>query len=321
MKRLLELSAFLLICFCIPLLFYHSENSMTEKEISKNENDIISSLEKTMIRLLRTQQNEVIELPLEEYVKGVLAAEMPASFELEALKAQAIVARTYTMYQMEHHLDKHENADICDDIFCCQAYKTKEDAFSSGNEEEERKWRKIHEAVNQTSGKYITYEGEVIEAFFHAHSGGKTEDVKYVWNGEKIPYLQSVEGMEEEAFLDEKCIEKTKLKELIASLVPSYDANKDTITIIDKTPSGRVYHLKIGDVIVKAEKLRRCIDIRSTYFTIEEDEKTITFHTNGYGHGVGMSQYGANQMAKEGKTAEDIICHYFNNVTIVSSSH
>lgn len=270
------------------------------------------------IRLLITQKNEVIELPFEDYLKGVLIGEVPMTYEIEALKAQAIVARTYTLYRMKTNPNRHENADMCDDINCCQAYQTKEYAFASWDDEvENEKWEKLETAVETTKGRVITYEGELISAFFHANSGGQTENIKYVWGDQEVPYLQSVKGNEKDVLQDVRSFTKKEFAKLIEEKVKDYAEKNDSIEILDYTGSGRVNTLKIGEVVMKATDLRKMIGIRSTNFRIEKAEDgTLTFYTIGYGHGVGMSQEGANAMATDGATCEEIIKHYYTGVDV-----
>ena len=318
-KYILSYCLFIAICFMIPSFFIDFKE-VNNKEISnenKKSGDTAKNESKYMIKLLLSESKEIVELSMDDYIKGVLLGEMPITFELEALKAQAIVARTYTMYKLKNNPKVHENADMCDDINCCQAYKTKEYAFASWDDEEENaKWQKLEDAVIGTSNLIITYSGEVIEAFFHAHSGGQTENIKYVWGDSEIPYLKSVNGNEGEAYQDSKTFTKLEFKELIKSKVPNYDVKKSILKIEDYTGSGRVNMLKIDDIEIKATELRKITGIKSTNFRIEESGDNITFYTVGYGHGVGMSQYGANQMAKDGKSYEDIIKHYYTGVEI-----
>ena len=245
---------------------------------------------------------------------------MPITYELEALKAQALVARTYTLYKLKNNPGAHNGADMCDDINCCQCYKTKEYAFASWDDSgENEKWAKLEEAVDATKNQVITYNGEIISAFFHAHSGGKTENVKFVWGGNEIPYLQSVDGKEDEAYKDVKEFTKEEFAECIKSIAPDYLTNDYEIEILDYTGSGRVNQLKIGETVVKATELRKLTGIRSTNFRIQKNENgSITFYTIGYGHGVGMSQYGANAMAKKGIQYDEIIKHYYTGVEIES---
>lgn len=326
LKKFLIFAVFIAICFLIPAFFVESRpltNKLDKEEITVSGEKDLSDTEKihvSMIKLLLKDSNQIIELSLDDYIKGVLIGEVPITYEKEALKAQAIVARTYTLYKLKNNPSVHENADMCDDINCCQAYKTKEYAFASWDDSEEmEKWQKLESAVNETKNMIITYDGEIIEAFFHAHSGGKTENVKYVWSGVEIPYLQSVESNESYAYTDTKTFTKTEFKELIKNDIPNYDEKTSKIEILDYTGSGRVDNLKIADTNIKATKLRSLLKIKSTNFRIEEKENEIIFYTVGYGHGVGMSQEGANQMALNGKSAEEIIKHYYvgTNVEII----
>lgn len=318
LKKFLIFAVFIAICFLVPAFFVESRpltNKLDKEEITISGEKNLSDTEKmhvSMIKLLLKDSNQIIELSLDDYIKGVLIGEVPITYEKEALKAQAIVARTYTLYKLKNNPSVHENADMCDDINCCQAYKTKEYAFASWDDSEEmEKWQKLESAVNETKNMIITYDGEIIEAFFHAHSGGKTENVKYVWSGVEIPYLQSVESNESYAYTDTKTFTKTEFKELIKNDIPNYDEKTSKIEILDYTGSGRVDNLKIADTNIKATKLRSLLKIKSTNFRIEEKENEIIFYTVGYGHGVGMSQEGANQMALNGKSAEEIIKHYY----------
>ena len=165
--------------------------------------------------------------------------------------------------------------------------------------------------------KVITYEGNLIAAFFHANSGGRTENAKYVWGGEDVPYLQSVDGNEIDIYEDTKSFTKAEFAELIKDFVKDYDKNNYSIDILDYTESGRVNNLKIGDVVIKATDLRKALGLRSTNFKVRKDENdNVQFNTIGYGHGVGMSQEGANQMASEGATYEEIIKHYYTGVEV-----
>ena len=192
--------------------------------------------------MLHTFNNEVEEIPLEEYICNVVSAEMPADYEEEALKAQAIVARTYTMYKMNHK--KHDNADICDSSSCCQAWISKEDRLNRWEEENrESNWNKIQKCVKDTKGKIITYNNEPINAFFHANSGGSTEIPKEVWGGNDFPYLQVVQTAGEEGYKQYKSEVSYSFLELIDKLKEKYsdieiDFNNDeSIKILEYTES------------------------------------------------------------------------------------
>ena len=153
------------------------------------------------INLLHTKTGELENLPIDEYLYGVVSAEMPASYDIEALKAQAVVARTYTIFQIKNSKGKHEEADMCDDFNCCQAWISKEDRLNRWSiDEKDSNWEKIVNSVNMTQGKIITFNGEPIDAFFHSNSGGTTETANNVWGGSNLPYLQSVQTSGEEGY-------------------------------------------------------------------------------------------------------------------------
>lgn len=294
--------------------FNEKAKNVENNKDEKSENEIYSS---NKIKLLLTETNQVVELDFEDYIKGVLIGEVPISYELEALKAQAVVARTYTMYKLKNATSKHAfDADMCDDINCCQAYKTKEYAFASWDDaEENEKWAKLEEAVNSTRGEVIEYNGELINAFFHAHSGGTTEDAKYLWGKNPIPYLVSVDGKEGYVYQDTKTYTKAELMELLKGEVPS-SSGEYTFEIKDYTGSGRVNQLAVNGINMDGAHFRSLTGIKSTNFRIEQSGDTITFYTVGYGHGVGMSQEGANQMAIDGSNYMDIIKHYYTGVEV-----
>lgn len=309
---------YMIICFLIPTLVngdFKNENIVEiNNEQIKKDSEIYNSKK---IKLLLTESNQVVELDFEDYIKGVLIGEVPITYELEALKAQAVVARTYTMYKLKNAPTKHTfDADMCDDINCCQAYKTKEYAFASWDDSEENeKWAKLEEAVNSTRGEVIEYNGELINAFFHAHSGGMTEDVKYLWAKNSIPYLVSVPGNEGYIYQDSKVFSKSQLAELLKNEVPNVSGDI-IFNIKDYTGSGRVNNIEVNGINMDGAHFRSLLGIRSTNFRIEQSGDNITFFTVGYGHGVGMSQEGANQMAIDGKNYIDIIKHYYTGVKI-----
>lgn len=298
------LISFMIVCFFVSNLFCFN--------LSKDET-------KNTIKLLITSTNEVIELSLDEYITGVLIGEVPSSYEDEALKAQAIVARTYTLYKLKNSPDSHENADMCDDVNHCQAYKTKEYAMQCWDDDVEKlKWNKLENAVKSTSGKVITYKNNLINAFFHAHSGGMTEDVKYIWGKEAIPYLKSVKSEEGYSYDDKVVYSKKDFFEIIKNKYSDYDDSMTNYSIDELTPSGRVNKMTIGNKVFLGTEIRQIYGLRSTYFSLKEEDENIIFTTKGYGHGVGMSQEGANYMALQGKNCEDIIKHYYTDVDIVS---
>ena len=333
-KILIYLIVLILICFSLPIIFTSefSKRTYSDKVINNTENSTIQNIigESTYdyakyntIKLLHKDSNEIEEIDLDEYLYGVVSAEMPASFEEEALKAQAVVARTYTIYKIVNNDGKHGDSDICDDSTCCQAWISEEERKERWDEEErEDNWNKIVNAVNNTQGKIITYEGKPINAFFHSNSGGETEAPINVWGGSGYPYLQSVSTSGEDAYsqysseaeFTEKEFEE-KIKEEHSDFKIDFD-EKDCIKIEEYTEGNRVKTIKIGNLELSGVEVRNIFGLRSANFKVSIEENKIKFEVIGYGHGVGMSQTGADSLAKEGKNYEDIIHHFYTNVEI-----
>lgn len=273
------------------------------------------------IKLLHKKTEEVEEVELDQYLCHVVSAEMPADFEVEALKAQAVVARTYTLYKVGNK--KHENADICDDSTCCQAWISKEDRLARWEESKrESNWQKIEQCVNDTKGKIVTYNNEPINAFFHSNSGGITELPVNVWGGSGLPYLQVVETAGEEGYSQYASEIELSNEELIAKLKEKYEdiqidfANNEDIKILEYTDSNRVKTIKFGNHDISGVEARSLFGLKSTNFEISKQADKIKFTVKGYGHGVGMSQTGADTMAKQGSSYEDIIHHFYKEVEI-----
>ena len=337
-KILLYSSAFIMLFFIFPAICTVTPKEETHETNAEETEDLEETQNQTQetqtaekydyqkyktIKLLHVDTNEVEELDIDEYLYGVVSSEMPANFEIEALKAQATVARTYTIFQMINNSGKHENADICDDSNCCQAWITKEERLSRWNvEEAEANWNKIVEAVNTTSGKIITYNGAPINAFFHSNSGGVTESSLNIWGGIDYPYLKSVETSGEDGYTQYSSEVKLSKEELLTKLKEKYQdceidfSQENCIQITELTSSGRVKTIKFGNKEIAGTEARTILGLRSTNFTFSIDGDNVTFSVKGYGHGVGMSQTGADSLAKEGKNYEDIIHHFYTGVEI-----
>ena len=320
---------FLLVFFLLPAFLTKKDWEVSAKvpenetsENTKQATDTYDYKNYGTIKLLHKSTGEVEEVPLDTYLCNVVSSEMPADFELEALKAQAVVARTYTIYKIQNK--KHDNADICDDSSCCQAWVSKEERFSRWDEDKrESNWAKIEQSVNDTKGKIITYEGKPINAFFHSNSGGTTELPVNVWGGgTEYPYLQVVETAGEEGYTQYSSEATFTQDELIEKLKTKYEDitidfnNDDDLKILDYTDSGRVKTVKFGNHELSGTETRSLFDLRSTNFEIIKENGNIKFSVKGYGHGVGMSQTGADTLAKEGKNYEDIIKYFYVGVEI-----
>lgn len=302
------------------------KNNYEKNENEKsNGNDNYEYSKYNTIKVLHKRMNQIEEINLDQYLLGVVSAEMPANFHEEALKAQAIVARTYTIYTIIHNQNKHEGADICDDSKCCQAWISKEDRLEKWKEEErESNWKKIEEAVNSTKGKVITYNGEVIDAFFHSNSGGKTEQPVNVWGGTNYPYLQAVQTSGEEAYSQYSSEVELSKEEFVRKIKEKHnnfeiDFNKENcIQIEELTESNRIKTIKLGNITVSGVELRTILGLKSANFKVEINGDIVRFNVIGYGHGVGMSQTGADSLAKEGKNFEEIIKHFYTGVEIIN---
>lgn len=244
-----------------------------------------------------------LDSDLEEYVVGVVAAEMPAAFPEEALKAQAVAARTYQIRQMQAAGSDSVLYDVG------QAYIT--------TEEQKKKWGenyafyagKIRNAVRATAGEIMVYNGEPILAAFHAQSAGKTEDAENVWN-EAVPYLKSVNSMDDKNAPDNKTVVTFSAKEISDKL----GCDVEEISILSRTEAGYVDEVQAGDKILTGREVREALALRSANFTIEKRENDIIFTVFGYGHGAGMSQYGASFLAEKGMDYHEILNHYYTDI-------
>jgi len=269
----------------------------------------------------------VEEMSMERYLIGVVAAEMPASFELEALMAQATAARTNALYNMQvRPKSNHPNADVCTEYTCCTAYGYDEqlqELWKSGYIEYASK---IINAVLKTDGKYVTYEDEPILALFHSSSAGRTEACENVWST-GLPYLVSVYSPETEQDVTNYTASVTVQRPVFINTIQNsyptaaFVGNEESwIKDITLNESGRVDEMVIGGVPVKGTALRTMFGLRSTAITYEWVDRNIVFTTTGNGHGVGMSQYGANVMAKGGRNYRDILRSYYTDTIIMDYS-
>ena len=276
--------------------------------------------ESRTVRVLE-EDGQVEELTMGEYLWRVVAAEMPASFEPEALKAQAVCARTYCLWKMSAGRHSDEGADVCADSACCQAYLTREEAAERWGEAAEAYTARIAAAVADTDGQVLTYEGSPIQAAFFSSSTAATEDAAAVW-GSSLPYLVSVDSPEGDEVPDYRStviLTAEELKRLVMSAYPDADLSGDPsgwLTNTGYTASGRVAEVEVGGITLSGGAARALFSLRSACFTAEEADGVFTFSVTGYGHGVGMSQYGANAMARAGSDWRDIVSHYYTGITI-----
>lgn len=253
-------------------------------------------------------------MELDTYLVGVLLGEMPATFETEALRAQAVAARTYTLRHSQSG-EKHGKNTVCTDSTCCQAYFDPLDYVAAGGSEETVE--RMRRAVRDTENQVLFYGGELIEATYFSCAGGATEDAVAVW-GEDYPYLQSVPSLgEEEAlyYTDKKVFSAEEFQKALGIRLEG--AVETWFGQATYTSGGGVETLPICGIPYRGTTLRTLLDLRSTAFAVSVEAGQIVFSTKGSGHRVGMSQYGANAMAKSGKSYRQILTYYYTDVEIV----
>ena len=262
---------------------------------------------------VKNKAGNLQQMALEEYLLGVVLAEMPADFETEALKAQAVVARTYTCKRMER--SKHEGAAVCMDPGCCQGFRSPEEYREAGGRE--AAVEKVRRAVEDTDGLVLCYGGALIDATYFSCSGGSTEDAVAVW-GQDVPYLQAVESPgEEEAprFTDSVEFSSSEFAEKLGISAAGDPAG--WFGAVEYTDGGGVDTMVIRGKPFTGPQLRSKLGLRSTALEISVSGKTITVTTRGFGHRVGMSQYGAQAMAQAGESFRSILAHYYTGTELV----
>ena len=289
--------------FLLPVIHWSiEEKSLTEPAFFPQEES----------HRIRLRQGEALrEMDLEAYVVGVVLAEMPADFEPEALKAQAVVARTFA-WKAAVTGGKHGDTSVCVNSRCCQGYLSEEAYLRYYGTEEEL--QKVKNAVYATRAVVITYAGELIEATYFSSSGGATEDAVAVW-GNVYPYLTSKDSPEPESLGEQSTAFSRAYLE--SALNIRLEGNpRRWFQEWENTPGGGVARVKVGERSFSGTELRELLNLRSTVFTVTVENDVVFFHTKGYGHRVGMSQYGAEAMAVEGKSWEEILRYYYTGVSL-----
>ncbi|HAG42171.1 MAG TPA: stage II sporulation protein D [Clostridium sp.] len=277
-----------------------------------------------VVKIYLSKENRVVELPLEEYVKGVISSEMPINFEIEALKAQAVAARTYTIAHTKvlgGGCSKGNGADLCDTIHC-QVYMNKEKRMELWGDSAKENWEKVEEIVKATEGQVITYNNELARgAYYFSTSSGRTENSEDVFVN-ALPYLRSVESEGEEQAPRYKSTVKVPYEQLVDKVNNEYNANmavsniKSQIKILGRTEGGSVKEIKLGDAVIAGTKFRTLYNLNSANFNLNFLDSELEISCNGFGHGVGMSQWGANAMAKDGKSYKQILSHYYKGIEV-----
>ena len=332
-KNLLMVCSALLLLYLLPLILPRESTARAEEAapplptlhslsfspaVSFSPEESADPPQAQSIHLL--SGDELLELTLEDYLVGVVAAEMPATFPEEALKAQAVAARSYALWQIGS--GKHPEADLCADPGCCQAWRSEASLRESWGEDADEKLARIRAAVEATAGETLSYEGEPVLAVFHSSSPGRTEESGQIWNA--LPYLVSVSSPETAqdvpGFVSELRCAPLDFRDVILSAYPQADFSGPEETWIgpfEQDAGGRVAYQELGGVAIPGKELRALFSLRSTAFSLTYEEGLFLFTVTGFGHGVGMSQYGAMVMARDGADYREILSHYYPGTELI----
>lgn len=310
----------------VSLILYDNSSTTAVKRNTTKKEVTYEKVNKDspIINIYNVNKNKVEKMDIEEYLYGVLSSEMPSTFDEEALKAQAIAARTYVIHKMENNITSgHKNATVCTNSAHCQAYTSYDDLIKiKGEDWIESDYIKVKKAVDDTRGQIVTYEDKSILPLYFSTSSGKTENSKDVFSTQ-YPYLVSVDSPYENdspRYLTTYSIKKTKFINYIKNKYPQINVSLDKldkeISIINRTEGGCVKTIQVGNIKISGVDMRKILNLNSANFSINYDDDEINFTVKGYGHGVGMSQWGAEGMAKKGYKYYDILLHYYKGTDI-----
>lgn len=298
----------------------HQNSNKTDKKQIKNYETVDE--ESPIIKVYNHRKGIVENMDIENYLCGVLSGEMSADFNIEALKAQAIAARTFTIYNKKEG-KKHKNAVVCTDFKHCQEYKSKEELLKSNGEKwMKESYSKIEQAVKETKGQIIVYKDEPILPLYFSTSSGNTENSEEVFSA-NYPYLRSVESPYDKnapKFASNVKINNVDFIKAINTAYPKSNINQgnlsEQVKILNRSEGGSVEKIKLGNTETKGVDLRKIFGLNSANFDLKFNDSYVDIVVKGYGHGVGMSQWGAEGMANEGYLYYDILTHYYTNTNI-----
>jgi len=299
MKKIIIFTILLIILPSITILILSPKN-INQKKFNFEKN--------TIVRVKRIEKNKIEKIPLEQYLIGVLAGEMPVSYEIEALKAQAVAARTYTLRKIE--TNKNQEYDL-QDTTNDQVYLDQEYLKEFWKQNFEKNTQKIKQAITETSGEYLTYDGQIIQAFFFSTSSGKTENCKDVF-GSDLPYLVSVSSSWDTSSPSYIGKQTFTLEEFYSKLEQPYNENLNIEIIRNETNS--INTININGINIKGTDFRHKLGLKSTNIEITENNREVIIESKGYGHGVGMSQYGALELARQGYKYDEILKYYYQGI-------
>ena len=323
----LLLSFSLVIVSVVGSLIFYDDNpssAVVKKKVTKEITYEKIDKDSPIINVYNVSKNKIEKIDIEEYLYGVLSSEMPSTFDEEALKAQAIAARTYVIYKMENNITSgHKNSAVCTNSAHCQAYTSYDDLKKiKGEDWIKSDYVKVKKAVDDTKGQIVSYEEKAILPLYFSTSSGKTENSKDVFSTQ-YPYLVSVDSPYEEnspKYSTTYSIKKSKFIKYIKNIYPQINISLDKldkeVSIVDRTDGGCVKIIEVGNVKISGTDMRKILNLNSANFTINYNNDEMNFTVKGYGHGVGMSQWGAEGMAKKGYKYYDILFHYFKGTDI-----
>ncbi|MGI5896240.1 MAG: stage II sporulation protein D [Oscillospiraceae bacterium] len=328
-KGLLNLLLLFLVVLCIPLTAFLVPTPAAVQDGSSDSGTAGESGgggSTETFKLLRTSTGEVLELSAADYIKGVVSAEIPMDYETEAIKAQAVAAHTYALRMKEANTGTNadlKGADFSDDPSKYQAYVSREEFSKMYGDKADEYWKKCSDAVDAVIGKVMLYEDEPIAAAFHSTSSGKTESAKVVWGGD-YAYLVPVDSAADQnapSYLSEKKLTFQELSDALKQSYPDFVLDGDKVALFQiqsTSDSGTITEAQVGNLTLSGVQIRAALGLSSANFTVQykAEDDSYTFTTRGLGHGVGMSQYGANQMAASGKSYEEILTHYYTGITL-----
>ncbi|MDY5211392.1 stage II sporulation protein D [Intestinibacter sp.] len=335
-KPIIFLIGTMTFCILLPVLIsvlFYGKNEISSSESTKNimkkseqDKDTYETVDSTSptITVYNCSTNKTEKMDIETFLYGVVASEMSSDFSEEALKAQAVAARTYIIYKIENNITQgHNGADICTNSNHCQAYASYEELKNKkGDEWMNNSYPKIKQAVDDTKGHILTYDNKAILPLYFSTSSGKTENSEEVFSAQ-YPYLKSVSSPYEEQspkYYTEKKINKNDfvnlLKKNYSSISISSENLNNTVKILDRTTAGSVNTIQVGNKKITGRNMRTIFGLNSSNFDLGFNGDTVIFKVKGYGHGVGMSQWGAEGMAQKNYKYDEILFHYYTDTQI-----
>lgn len=306
MKKMLFLTIIFIAVPSFFILTKYEEETVLKQFIEEK----VNNNNETLIKVKQTNKNKIIEIDIEDYVRGVLAGEMPISFEIEALKAQAVAARTYGL----RRISRNNKYDVVDTVMN-QVYKDDETLKQTWGNNYDTYMDKIKKAVEETKGEYVDYNGTYADTLFFSTSVGNTENSEEIF-GTKISYLQSVSSEWDEEVSPVYEEKNIFTRENFCKKLNLSDCSKIYVNVLEETSTGRIKKIEINNKIFTGTEVAYYLGVRSNYFYIYIENNNVVVKTKGFGHGVGMSQYGAEGMANNGYTYKEILEHYYQGTTI-----